>query len=276
MKTRLIQRLGQLHRFLSHSGWAVSVAIKIEHQCQAIIRAHLNDGIEFERNGEYLLVSAIAPTAHVFVDVGANVGAWSQRFAQLMQEPGFGLLVEPSPEALARLSTLVPALKCGAVVVDAAAADRVGEATFFVEPWAGETSSLVPGCSSQGARAVKVRMTTIDREVASRGIEFIDFLKIDAEGFDLKVLLGARDILSAGRVGIVQFEYNSSWAQSGSTLAEAIRTLTGYGYEVFLLKADGLYKVTYQLYGEYFGYSNYVAVSPHQSARIESLRRGQI
>ena len=119
-------------------------------------------------------------------------------------------------------------------------------------------------------------MTTIDHEVSSRGIEFIDFLKIDAEGFDLKVLMGAKETLGGGHIGVVQIEYNSPWAQTSSTLAEAMRILRGYGYDVFLLKRNGLYKIRYELYGEYFGYSNYVAVLKKYCDKISSLKNGEI
>lgn len=261
MKSRLSALLGQFHRGLSRSGWVVSGAIKVRNQCQAIIISHLNDGIDPDQNGEYLLLSLVAPDAHIFIDVGANVGNWAGRFAKLMKRPGLGLLIEPSPEAIAELNKTAPTLNCETILINAAAGNQFGESIFFAEPHSGETSSLVPKFSDRDAREITVRMTTIDHEVSSRGIEFIDFLKIDAEGFDLRVLMGARKSLSAGRIGVVQFEYNSPWAQTSSTLAEAMRVLRGYGYEVFLLKRKGLYKLRYELYGEYFGYSNYVAVS---------------
>jgi hypothetical protein len=145
-----------------------------------------------------------------------------------------------------------------------------------MEPEAGETSSLVPGFSRPTATAIKVPVTTIDHEIGKRGLGLVDFIKVDAEGFDLKVLKGAARMLRQKQIGVVQFEYNAPWAEAGSTLAEARRYLEGMGYELFLLKGDGLYSPQFQRYGEYFGYSNYVAVSPYCAARIEGLRREQI
>jgi len=87
-----------------------------------------------------------------------------------------------------------------------------------------------------------------DAELAARGWACIDILKIDAEGFDLHVLKGAASTLRERRVGIVQFEYNAPWAAAGSTLAHAREFLNACGYQIMLLKGDGLYFPRYDLY----------------------------
>jgi hypothetical protein len=106
-----------------------------------------------------------------------------------------------------------------------------------------------------------VRVVRLDDEIAAAGWSGIDFLKIDAEGYDLRVLTGARGLLEQQRVGIVQFEYNRSWQLAGDTLFSAMKLLKDCGYEVFVLKRDGLYTLNYALYEEYFEYSNFVALS---------------
>lgn len=267
---------GAIHRGIARSPLAMRIVVKILRQCRAIVCAHLNDGRDPERNGEYRLLSLVAPEAHVFIDVGANVGYWACHFARLMKQPEFGILLEPAPDALAALRMNVATLGLRTVVIAAAAGDRAGEMTFFAEAGAGETSSLVPGFSAPNAQAITVRVTTIDQEVLSRGIGHIDFLKVDAEGFDLRVLRGAEKCLRDRMVDFVQFEYNSPWARAGATLADAIGMLTECGYEVFLLKANGLRKINYDLYGEYFGYSNYVAVAPGQISKVLPITEGRI
>jgi FkbM family methyltransferase len=269
--------LGKMHWWASRSQWLFPAVVKISNQCQAIIRSRLNDGIDPTRNGEFLLLSLLAPGAKTFIDVGANIGTWSKEFAKLIADRnGYGVLFEPSSIAFRRLCEKRNEFACRIDIVQAALGDTIGEATFFMEPEAGETSSLVPGFSRPAATAIKVPVTTIDHEIGKRGLGLVDFIKVDAEGFDLKVLKGAARMLRQKQIGVVQFEYNAPWAEAGSTLAEARRYLEGMGYELFLLKGDGLYSPQFQRYGEYFGYSNYVAVSPHCTARIEGLRREQI
>jgi FkbM family methyltransferase len=52
-------------------------------------------------------------------------------------------------------------------------------------------------------------LNTVDEYCREKGISKIDFLKIDAEGFDYKVLVGAKQMLEQNRIKYIQFEY---WA----------------------------------------------------------------
>ncbi len=267
--------LGRIHAALGRSASATACAIRLRNQCDAIVGHHVSDGPNPERNGEVWLAALVAPMASVFIDVGANVGDWSAHFLSAMKPPIRGLLFEPGSGASAVLGRRFrerPEIE----LIDAAASDRAGEAVFYEEQSAGQTSSLIATFSRQDAKEHRVRMTTVDAEVAKREIRDVDMLKIDTEGYDLHVLRGASEILSDHRVGIVQFEYNRPWAEAGSTLAAALKFLCGMNYEVFLLKAQGLYTLKYSRYGEFLSYSNFVAVSPQWRDRIRPHLRGHI
>lgn len=54
---------------------------------------------------------------------------------------------------------------------------------------------------------MRYSLSTLDTYVTDAHIQHIDMLKIDTEGFDYKVLLGARHTLSAGKIDCIQFEY---------------------------------------------------------------------
>jgi hypothetical protein len=101
-------------------------------------------------------------------------------------------------------------------------------------------------------------------------------MKIDIEGFDLYAIRGAKRLISERRVGIIQFEYNESWMGSGSTIHGATHLLKEGGLDVFLLNKGGLHTPNLGLYGEYFGLSNYVALSPAWRARLAPHIRGPI
>jgi len=178
------------------------------------------------------------------------------------------LLFDPSESAI---EALRPRFKAYSVleVIHSAVGKISGYATLFEEPNSGEMSSLVPGVSSTDAIKKQVKIVTLDEEAECRNLKYIDFLKIDAEGYDLHVLLGAYNLLYHQKIGYVQFEYNSSWAPANSTLSAALNFLSSVGYHVFLLRPGRLVNLDYDLYGEYFNYSNFVAVSPHKLHCIE-------
>lgn len=254
--------LGKLQRLIGRTTFGVKLAIKIKNQIDAVIRASLNDGIDMSCNGELWLMDRVAPKATLFLDVGANTGFWSMPFLSRMMHGGKGLLFEPSPIAAKMLEDNLASATNAVEIVRAAVGDTSGKARFFMEAAAGESSSLVMGHSRLGAQEIEVPVTTIDEELIKREIDFVDFLKIDAEGFDLRVIKGAMNSIKGHKIGIVQFEYNAPWALAGSTLADAIKLFRTNGYLVYLLLREGLYTFEYGAYGEYFGYSNFVAVLP--------------
>jgi FkbM family methyltransferase len=255
---------GKMKYRLSRSSAFTKLALKMRDEMDGLIASHLNDGIDMSLNGELWLIDCVAPKAKIFVDVGANVGVWSKMFLSKMIQPGKGLLFEPSPLAVARLrSNLEKEIANNRIeIIQAAVCEQSGTMDFYMEESAGETSSLVSKHSNPQARKISVDTTSIDSEMATHGLKFVDFLKIDAEGYDLHVLKSAEECLIEKRFGVIQFEYNKPWANSSSTLLSAIEYLEKYGYVVYLLKQKGLYNFNYTTYGEYYFYSNFVAITP--------------
>jgi FkbM family methyltransferase len=235
-----------------------------------VIQWYLGESTQRELNGEKRIIELIAPASCTFIDVGANVGDWTGQFLDSGGGEKCGLLIEPSHTAMVRLQERFQEHR-GIRLVQAAASDAPGETIFHEEADAGETSSLVQSHSRPGAPGVKVRVTTVDEEAAKAGFAEVDMLKIDAEGYDMHVLRGATRLLSGGCVGVVQFEYNSPWANAGSTLGAAIALLESYGFRVFLLRSTGLHPFNYGYYGEFYRCSNFIAVSPRKMPLLESL-----
>ncbi len=273
MKIKLL--LNYWHQLLGKSNLAVRLAVLLRNQAQCVIKYHLNETADPEQNGEVSLIRLVASTSSTFIDVGANVGNWTQIFLEIIPELKQGLLLEPSEAALTRLKKQFNHLE-KLEIIPVAVSDTEGEMTFYEEPNSGECSSLVPGFSNSQAEKRTVKVTTIDRIVESYQLDYVDFLKIDTEGYDLHVIRGASKLLQQQKIGFIQFEYNSPWSQAGSTLAQALSLLESFQYQVFLIKSSGLFKLNYELYGEYLTYSNFVGVAPARIAQISSLIQGTI
>ena len=79
-------------------------------------------------------------------------------------------------------------------IVNAAVGDQSGEMPFFEEEGSGETSSLAPGVRLAPGIERTVPVTTLDEELAQSRSRTVDFCKVDAEGFDLRVMKGARSL----------------------------------------------------------------------------------
>jgi FkbM family methyltransferase len=266
--------LDHAHRLLARSRIATATALKVRNQVRCVIKYHLGETPDRSNNGEAWLIRLAATKGSSFVDVGANVGDWTALWLESDPAPSIGLLFDPSETASAALSARFAGVRTLSVLA-LGVSDEPGQQTFFEEPAAGERSSFVKGTSDL-VRPQQRQVTTIDAELSARQVASLDFLKIDVEGYDLHVLRGARGYIAKRAIGFVQFEYNVDWAIAGSTLAAAYELLSGYGYEVFLLRSDGLWRFDYPRYGEFFSYSNFVAVSPDRLDQVRSHVRGMI
>ncbi|MDQ2865451.1 MAG: FkbM family methyltransferase [Candidatus Eremiobacteraeota bacterium] len=226
--------------------------------------------------GETWLRSVIAPAGGFFIDVGANIGDWTYDLQrQIARSDAQFAAYEPSRSAFAQLRDRFDG-DGRVVVLDMALGDHPGTMRFFEERNAGKGSSFVPGFMHTAGDDRTVSVTTLDAEIDRLGWPRVDFVKIDAEGYDFRVIRGAYNSLKSHRIAFVQFEYNRSWQLAGDTLFGAFSFLKEAGYETYLLKREGLFMLNYKLYEEYFEYSNYVAVSPERAPLIARFIKGTI
>lgn len=105
---------------------------------------------------------------------------------------------------------------------------------------------------------------TGDDYVKSRGIDHIDFLKIDVEGHEAQVFKGFDQTLRSGRVKIIQFEYAFINILTKWLLIDSYRLLRPMGYQLGKLKNGSIEFHEYSLVDENFIGPDYLAV--HETA----------
>jgi len=117
-----------------------------------------------------------------FIDVGANIGAYSLFVAARAGRGARILAVEPQPEIFARLAFNIAQNPFGTVkAVACALADKAGELTLFIDT-ANRGESSVRILNSSTAKAVKVPAMTLLALVQGEGYQRIDAIKLDVEG----------------------------------------------------------------------------------------------
>lgn len=126
-------------------------------------------------------------------DVGAHVGAYTRRFADLVGDAGCVVALEPSPTVLPELTAAVRD-RGNVVVIDAALSDATGIAAFYGTD-DGPTS--FHGLSADGSDHALRRDGVVRTE---RGDTIAtdhppNLVKIDVEGFELEVLNGMGSVL---------------------------------------------------------------------------------
>jgi FkbM family methyltransferase len=258
-------------RSLAKSALLSKFAVKVRNQASRVIAYHLGESPHPERNGEFELLRCLAPHVRTFIDVGANVGSWSQFMMDHSSAEGY--LFDASAQCANALRLRFQGQRFA--IKESAVSDFNGFSRFAEEAGFGETSSLADAASNSTGSEIRYRMvpvTTLDAEFPAP--VSIDLLKIDTEGFDLKVMKGATSLLS--RTRFVQFEYNSSWVYAGSSLYEAQLFCAELGFTIYLVRSTGIHPFRRDFWGEYFGYSNFFLCRQTDVDIVRSLLRDPI
>jgi FkbM family methyltransferase len=106
----------------------------------------------------------------------------------------------------------------------------------------------------------RIQLRTIDSFVHENKIQRIGLLKIDTEGNELNVLLGAKETLKDGKIDIIHFEFNDMNMISKVFMRDFIHALSSYN--VYRLLPKGLLKLDYEkpVLMELFSYQNIIAI----------------
>ena len=85
-----------------------------------------------------------------------------------------------------------------------------------------------------------IRVETVASLLRARGIKHLDFLKIDVEGFERRVLEGAAPLLAGHQILAIQFEYGLNWFRAEqsrdngrATLQWTVNFLDAHGFDVY-------------------------------------------
>ena len=118
-----------------------------------------------------------------------------------------------------------------------------------------------------------VQLETLDHFTSEHQIHQINFLKIDTEGNEMNVLLGAKDLLEKQAIDIIQFEYGGTYLDSKTTLHQVYSYLQSHGYTIYRIASFGLIEIpTWRQALENYAYSNYLAVKKSKFPDTDLLR----
>jgi FkbM family methyltransferase len=155
-------------------------------------------------------------------DVGANIGFVTYQFQKRFPAADI-YAFEPNPYVFDKLETnyhdqnQVHVFQLGVGDID-------GELKFNINANAGTSSYLYPGeyHRAHQAKHIKEQKTipiiTINRFCKENAIRHIDILKLDIEGYELKALIGANQLLLKQEIDIIYTEVNVLPSYDGQPL----------------------------------------------------------
>ena len=171
-----------------------------------------------------------------FVDVGANVGAFTVPAAKKVSPSGRVLSIEPSPTIFSYLETNVRENGLSNVYLKQCAIfNQDANLPFYEAPTDHfGMGSLAPQFSS---KPTAVAGKTLDHMLSEEGIEHVDLLKVDVEGFEFHVFQGARKLLTSEKPPLIVFEL-CDWAEARvleGKVGDAQQVLKEWGYQIWSL-----------------------------------------
>ena len=222
----------QRHHLLQRIFWS-PLGFRVIHAAQQFGRRWsaivLNYSLHTPTNGEYWLVSQLSKRPCV-IDVGFNEGDFSREV--LRRHPAARIVGFDPARKIQRLFAQNFASETRIVLETMALSQAGGEALFYDSD--SMSSSLAPGRSIQ-AESYPVKVVTLDAYAREHGLEAIELLKIDAEGFDLDVLEGAGYLLDEQKIDIFLFEYADGWINNRRFLKDAADYFAKKPYTLYRL-----------------------------------------
>jgi len=236
--------------------------------------------VDPERNGEYRFLRRFLQPGMLIVDVGANTGYYSEQMLRICPQLRIHSF-EPVSATFQRLSqTLATHIDAGRVVANKTAlGSSQGQADIFVYADDAGSNSLyfheTHAAQSRCLRQEQIKIDTLDNYLTKVENPIVDFLKIDVEGHETDVILGAATSIRSGRVHCIQFEYNNYWRRSNRTLREMIHLLCELNrFSVFRLTPWGRLRIRHhEAVGEDYKQSNYVAFLDLSQTRTKMVEK---
>jgi FkbM family methyltransferase len=176
------------------------------------------------------------PIGSLVIDVGANVGFFSKRFAQWVGERGKVIAIEPEDVNFRHLIASLESKGLAARVtsIKAVAAGAPGKMSLRI-------NNVHPGDHriSPDGSGISVDAVTLDGLVDDKRPSRPSLIKIDVQGAEMLVLSGAHDILRDAKPALFVELSEEPLGKFGSSVSEILNHLAQCGYQAFWLTDTG-------------------------------------
>lgn len=222
----------------------------------------LNSENDFISGEAYFLKYISAKSPKTIVDVGANEGQFAQLCLLHTEATVFSF--EPHPRTFQKLKSKIAnsrwkGFECGLgstpgsfILYDHAGQNGTQHASF--------QKGVFDSVHLKEFDQFEVQVRTLDEVAATTGLEKIDLLKIDVEGFEFEVLKGASHLLKAGKINMIMFEFNSMNIANNVSLQDFEKLLPDFSFYRLLPNSLLPLQHTSILFKEIYAFQNIFAI----------------
>lgn len=277
---RLVRRQGALHRTIKHYLRKPYVFIFGRPSMQSLNSVIFNLALNAKgyadyyschpkSTGEIIFLKLLSKhNPQLCIDVGANKGDYSEALLTLTKSKVIAF--EPLPQTFNVLSKLQARFPGRLMRINKGVGDRNAELTLHF----GEDDPTLASFSKEAQeidyvgqcnkRAINIDIITLDsffKESNEPEALQIDLLKIDTEGYEYEVLVGASETIEKRKPKFIQIEFNWHQLLKGQSLYKLASLLPNYDTYQLLPHGSGLSKVDVKRpESNIYHYSNFVFV----------------
>lgn len=214
------------------------------------ISGYKNFGSFSDTGEEYFLNQIIKDDIKNCLDIGAHFGSFSER---LLEKKNMNVIAfEPMKKTFFELKKIEKKYKGKFRCFNIALSNKSGETEMYYTNPTSQLSSIAVNLKrlnflkNKKIKKQKIRIDTLDNFVKKNKNLFtkkIDFIKIDTEGNDLKVLMGAIKTLKLHKPKFIQIEMNYHYLFAGENLYQFSKFLKGYDVYQIMPFNNGLFKI---------------------------------
>ena len=176
------------------------------------------------------------PPGSIVIDVGANVGFFSVRFAQWVGDSGEVISIEPEERNYASLISALKQKHLASRVraLKAVAADVPGTTYLEINPLHPADHKVSRDGTGVAVDAVKLDDLIPDKRPLKPGL-----IKIDVQGAEMLVLQGASDTLRISGPALFVELHEEGLSKFGTSVSAILDYLSQYGYQGYWLARAG-------------------------------------
>jgi len=202
----------------------------------------------YRQNGERHLLKSLKnyfgkDKPVILFDVGANVGDYSNSVIEIFKDSTFQLTsFEPLKSSFEELkNNIQPSENIN--LINKGLSNKEDNLTIHFDKEASKLTSLYPRkldhVNIDFNLEEEISVTTLDTYCMENSIKSIDFLKIDVEGHEMAVFMGAKELIKNKNIDFIQFEFGGTNIDSRTFFKDFFELLSP-NYKLYRIVKDGI------------------------------------
>lgn len=195
-------------------------------------------------------------------DIGANVGEYTMELIKVFGSETQIHAFEPSRQTFSVLKKNVGDLN-NVSLINKGCSNTNCTMPLYTDTFTSKLSSVydrrLDHFSIKTSKNDNANFITVDSYCTDNNLSHIDFMKIDVEGHEFKVLEGAKEMINSRAIDYIQFEFGGTDIDSRTFFQDFWYMLSPL-YRIYRILPKGLYEIgKYSENLEIFKFSNFLA-----------------